>query len=79
MRPGQKFPGLSFEGTVHRHWSAQGRTVKLHFYLGAIRRVLDSVRRNDHEMAVFFALSYHCTAVGLAQLVQSMLAGVRQP
>jgi len=64
-RPGQKVPGLSFEDTVHRHRSAQGRTVKLHFYLGAIRRVLDAVHRNDHEMAVFCVfISLHSRGLG---------------
>ena len=64
-RPGQKVPGLSFQGAVHRHWSAQGRTVKLHFYLGAMRRVHDAVRRNDQEISgICVFISLHTRGLG---------------
>jgi hypothetical protein len=35
---------------------AQGRTVKQHFYLGAMRRLRDAVCCNDQEMAVLLFL-----------------------
>ena len=82
-RPGQKFSGLSSKGAVCRHWAAQNRTVRGHFYLGAMRRVRKSVRCNDQEMLVC-CLANHNAPLHLAQLVQPMLTEqhiqqVRQP
>jgi len=37
---------------VRCHRDAQGRIMNQQFYLGAMRRVRDAVRRNDQEMAV---------------------------
>ena len=46
-RPGQKVSGLSSEGYVRSHCAAQRRTMKQHFYLGAMRRLRDAVSCND--------------------------------
>ena len=53
-RPGQKVSGLSSEGAVRRHCGTQGKTVPLNFYLGAMRRLHDAVRRNSQEIAVYW-------------------------
>jgi len=82
-RPGLKISGLSSESVQRRHRAAQGRTVKLDFYLGALRRVRDAVRLNDQEMPGC-CVANHNAPLHLAQLVLPMLAEqhiqqVRQP
>jgi len=72
-RPGQKVPGLSSEGALPRHCVAQDRTVKHTFYLGAVRRVRDAVRRNDQQMAAC-CVANRSAPVHLAQRVQSIVA-----
>jgi hypothetical protein len=51
-RPGQKYPGLSFEAAVRRHHVAQGRSLNHLIYSWVIRRLHVAIRRNDKENTV---------------------------
>jgi hypothetical protein len=54
---------------MRHHCAAQGLTVNHPFYLGAVRRLLDALRRNDQEMADC-CMANLCVPVHLVQLVQ---------
>jgi len=73
-RPGQKVSGLSSEVAVRHHCGAQGQSVPLNFYLVAMRRLHDAVRRNSQEIAVYLIFGITTHPLDLAQIVQPMLA-----